>query len=269
MKIAGSEYARLSLLDVGMVAQAKVNPIKSMQEVMATAGIAKVIQFVARNYGARVVVPPQVQDECVELVLNQFSDFALVEIRHAYRLWAAKEFPALEMYGGEFNVAHFGRVLGAYRAYRYDIRQEIARQQHKIDGTEETLRAEMDNKRRWQLRIKNFPLVLEEARQSGKYPQVSQVPPYWWKLAEAHGMIPNMSREEKLQYALRAEDMVAAYRAQRLENAANLFIRQNLRERYESEEAVAVIWTRAKQLIMFELLLGRSLDAKNSDDGKA
>lgn len=87
-----------------------MHPARQVAEIEAQ------VKFVCESYGARVQVEKAPLKEAVRIVRERFAFIAPEEIAGAYRLWACGEIQAsgAEMYGGQFNAAQLGKILGAY-----------------------------------------------------------------------------------------------------------------------------------------------------------
>ena len=253
-----SNHAGLNIADIHAVAHARALPIRAMNESDMIAGILVSVEYIARNYGARVQVSDEMQEECQNLIEQQFSDFSITEIIQAYRLWAAGKIDGLEMYGGQFNVTQMGRVLSSYREYRYKINQALAREKNEAEAEaikQEQERRHKDDHRR---RLASFPNTVREAIENERYTSPTQVPVYWYEFAEAHDMI-TFSEGEKLSLCLLAERQVEAERARQIKNAKNIFVNRSIRQHHDSV-GTAPVWNRAKQIILWVKVLGRDLN---------
>jgi len=85
--------------------------------------ILRELKKVTDAYGAKRV-NPGVIGECVQIMLEKFSNFGIEEIRHAYRAWAARETQGMEMYGGDFTATQFTRVMTDWQERRRKILNE-------------------------------------------------------------------------------------------------------------------------------------------------
>jgi hypothetical protein len=253
LRIADSDYKRVTVMDVGLVAQARINPIGDMDPMEAHGLISLAIGHVIRNYGVRKEVPVYVITECARVTLLEFSDFAIGEIVHAFVLKAAKRIEGQAFWGGQFDVGNYTDVLAHYRAYRYTIGQRLRKEENKINGTAYDA-ADMcgpgrKELRDWDRRTKlmdDFPSKINEAIRTGRYPKVRSVPIAWWDLAMICGMLPTFTFDEKREYGLRAERMVR-----------HEFALKPPPFPMDDSQLASLIWIRAKQLIIFELLLHR------------
>lgn len=194
-------------------------PADEAEEQIRKASLAQVmteIAQVARSYGARVAIPPEVYTECVRLVLDRFAFLSLDEIRISYRMWSAGEIKAkgAEMYGGEFNAAQLGKVLAAYAAHRKPILGNYLR----LDGdAKRKTQTDARAKRLKQQFDEQFPLLIEQAIIN----KISweEVPAFWYHAALDRGMfevdIEEMHRTKALAkrmtliIAKRGEDVAA------------------------------------------------------------
>ena len=79
------------------------------------------LAFLAKEYGARKNIEPNVLAECTELVKQDFMHYGLAEIRSAYRAWVSGKIGGDKMWGGEFNAAQLGSVLTNYEDYRRNV----------------------------------------------------------------------------------------------------------------------------------------------------
>jgi hypothetical protein len=250
------DYTTLSLRDVAAVQQGRINPIRSMDAMQAIGGIQLAVNYIAPVFGARKRVPDDILAECGTIARHEFGDLALIEIVQAYRLWAVQRFEALEMYGGEFNATQFSRVLSAYKKYRFAVRQALAREEN-IQAEEEKRQAKKEKfEGEYRKKISDFPQVVAEAINGGRFQVPAQIPVTWYKLAEANEMF-NISKDEKFQFCLRAEKEIESERASNISAARNIFASRSLVNHYEAVGS-SPIWNRAKQLILWEKLIGRS-----------
>jgi hypothetical protein len=246
----------LSMADVACVQQGRINPIRYMDVAQCIGGVQAAVNYIAPTFGARQAVSKETLRECGKIVTEQFSDFALVEIIHAYRLWAGQKFEALEMYGGQFNVTQFARVLAAYREYRYQINQELAGLEQQEAREQRKAERKLQLESRHRKSLEGFPQTVRDAIADNRFQSPENIPVHWYEMAEIHEMI-NLEPGEKLAFAITAEQQVEAQRNRQLVDAKNIFASRSLRQHYESVGQTP-IWIRAKQLILWAKVLGRA-----------
>lgn len=87
-----------------------MHPARQIDEIEAQ------VKAICESCGARSQVGKAPLKESVRIVRERFAFIAPEEIAGAYRLWACGEVQAAgaEMYGGQFNAAQLGKILGAY-----------------------------------------------------------------------------------------------------------------------------------------------------------
>jgi hypothetical protein len=252
-----SNHSGLTIVDVHAVAHARAFPIRAMNESVMDAGLLVSIEYISRNYGARVQVSEEMQDECATLIEQQFGDFSITEIVQAYRLWAAGKIDALEMYGGQFNVTQLGRVLASYRVYRFDINQALAREKNNAEAEARKVERNEQHREDHRRKLCNFPETVQAAIVNERYKSPSQIPITWYAFAEAHNMIEFLPGE-KLALCLMAEKQIESERARQTKDAKNIFVVRSMQQHHESV-GNAPIWNRAKQIILWVKVLNRKL----------
>lgn len=265
LRSLGYKHEGITFTDVVAVMQGRINPMRNMEKEVLIPNLSLTIQHVANLYGARMEVDKVTLRECIDLVQQEFSTLALTEIVQAYRLWAAKKFEALEMYGGQFNVTQMARVLSGYKAYRFEINQALARKKHQDEAEERAKQAaqrrviEKENERR------AFPAAVANAKSTGRFPLVTNIPVRWYELADARGWIV-FADGEKLEYWTRAQKAVTTERANK--KVKGFVSARNLEKTREERDRVAAIY-RAKQMIVFEKVLGRTVPESETPPQRA
>lgn len=260
----GTEYPSLTTDDVAVVAKARAMPIRSMDPAYAIGGITKAVQYVAKHFGARDQIEDEMLNECLREVRQMFGDLGIEEIVHAYRLWAASRFEALEMYGGQFNVTQLARVLAGYKKYREGIKQELARQESITRKIEQDAERERQHQERYAQELANFPTMIEQVKASGSIQRVQKVPVHWYDYAERYEMI-DLAPGEKAAFCRRAKDQVLAEQHNALAQAKGILSARSMREHFASI-GDAPFWIRGKQYILWAKVLGRELPSFEDQD---
>lgn len=126
-------------------------------EEVATVSLIDELTYCATNYSGARDVPDDMLDEAAEFVATRFGDFAIDEVREAFRLAAAGELGDVDMkaYYGQFTIVILGAVLSAYKVYRRRIAQAIQRaEQEAEDRQRELTKAEEWSSEAWaQMRL--------------------------------------------------------------------------------------------------------------------
>lgn len=254
LRSLGYDSSKVTFTDVVAVMQGRINPMRDMDKESLLPNLSLTIKHVANLYGARVAVDSVTLRECMDLVQQEFSNLALTEIIQAYRLWAAQKFDALEMYGGQFNVTQFARVLAGYKTHRFEINQALARQKHKDEKGKREKEESERRKIHQENDFKAFPAAVANAKHTGRFPKVKNVPHGWYDLAMRHDMI-HFEDGEKAYYWERAKK---AAMADRLQNKAKDFVAALSVGDTKDERFKIAATYRAKQLIVFEKVLSRN-----------
>ena len=222
----------------------------------ADAEIMRQIKEVSTTYGARDLVKDYILDECVTLIKQRFPYIALPEIKEAYRLWAAGELDLkkgeAEMYGGQFNAAQIGKILGAYAKKRKAVigrylsaKEDAKREQEKNEVKE----------RQKKYFYENFETLLNDNIQKAE--DWRQVGEYFFNEAWRRKIItltPQEQAEIKADAKALAEMEVQNEYAE-AQGAANVF---RIRELRKAVEDTAGLEARAK-VIARKLTLFRKL----------
>ena len=245
------------------VAEGRVSPIRNLPEEHQAGGVGVAVKHVAKHYGAREQVSQELLNECLDLTVEQFGHLAVVEIVQAYRLWAAGRFKALEMYGGQFNAAQYGRVLSGYCEYRHSINQAIAGQVNAEKAELERKERKERHRREYEAKLADFPLVAQSARVEGRFTKPSVIPVTWYDFAEHHGMI-DLGPEQKWALYHRAEQDLAEEYERKMDEARTAGLAEVIQRHYLSyRETAASI--RAKQYAVWTLVLDRELKKINHE----
>lgn len=140
--------------------------------------IGAAINFVAVRYGVRKEPEHGTLDECIRLVGSKFNYLSPVEIKEAYRMWAAGKLEigsSAEMWGGEINARNLGAVLSAYAEWR---KKDMAKYLSAVQQErEEKTREEKTAKAKAEFETNLFA-ELDEAVKD--YEDWKQVKPYWF-----------------------------------------------------------------------------------------
>lgn len=121
-------------------------------EEVATVSLIDELTYCATNYSGARDVPDDMLDEAAEFVATRFGDFAIDEVREAFRLAAAGELGDVDMkaYYGQFTIVILGAVLSAYKVYRRRIAQAIQRaEQEAEDKWRESVQAQVWSEEGW------------------------------------------------------------------------------------------------------------------------
>jgi hypothetical protein len=253
----GSEYAALTGHEVDLIAQGRQDPMRIMDGQLLAGGIASVVKFVAPRYGARQEVDGALVAECVAIARDQFGHLGLREIRQAYRLWAGGRFKALEMYGGQFNVTQFGRVLSAYDRYRRSITMELARQQYLERREAEQQRISEEFRKEYDRILANFPADVRAAKEEGRYDHPSDIPLLWFSLAEDADLIHYTRDTQKAEIWAAAQEQVRREQASARTDAGYKTLSSLRRHQDTVGRAPAEI--RGRKLVVWVVVLGREL----------
>lgn len=184
-------------------------PIRAMQPERMAVELGVQLLFVAREYGARHDIPAETLAECVKLVNQKFGSLGIAEIREAYRMAAAREIKADEMWGGQFSAAQLGSVLSAYKEHRRKVVAELSRAQ-----TEQRRRLE------WAKRIAsakgsmvdNFWGLVHKLRERAKY--WGDVPPMYWEMAKSLDLV-TLTKEDIARIMAAAKEQAPIERKRR------------------------------------------------------
>lgn len=260
MTRSGTGYNNLQRSHVEAVMQGRQNPIRSLDVMEAVPQINLAIQHVANHYGARDVVDEALLKECVRLVRQEFGRLAVVEIIQAYRLWAAKRFTALEMYGGKFNATQLARVLAGYREYRKAINQALARERNRSENEAFKAARKAAQQAAYLASRDRFPETLSEVTKNNRFTLPRQLPFYWYDFAEYHNLI-HLQPGDKVKYCKRAKADIESYRDKallKMQTGKNIVTLRSIIERFQQTQEM-VVFTRGKQYILWEKVLGRKL----------
>lgn len=148
--------------EVMQIAKGYHMQLRRMEPEVAEKELLVAIRYLSQHYGARKALTPDLQAECVDLVMTQFGQLGVMELRLAYQMWAAGRIPGLEMYGGEFNATQLGRVLAGYVQYRRKVVAEVIRERDQRQAEYE--REEVARQRRAHFR-EAFPVDVERWQQ--------------------------------------------------------------------------------------------------------
>lgn len=174
------------------------------EEVQDTVIGAAIRQF-AESYGGRKKIDDEVLSECIDLIVENFGQIGVMEIRTAYQLWSMRVINGAEMWGGEFNALQLGRVLSDYVRYRQKVVNEVINYR---DDLAAKRKRELYAQARNQQVINAFPGELKEARikhQDGDgFQSWRDIPGHWYKLAEKLGQI-SLESETKRPYWEKAQ----------------------------------------------------------------
>jgi len=181
-----SEKIGCTKLKASVVMQGYENQLRKMDSIHAIKELTIHVPLIAKEYGARFDLSPNVVQEAIRLILKKFGKLGLIEIREAYREFASGEIKVqgAEMYGGEFNVANLGKVLTAYCENRSKVLAELLKQ--KAEAEAELIEAENHRIRQEQF-DKSFPILVMKKKQ--EFTHWSDVPAHWYKIILSKGWI--------------------------------------------------------------------------------
>ncbi len=168
-----------SVLKSLIVFEGHKKQLRKMDSITAIAKLTMEIPLIAKEYGARFDLPVNIVQESIRLIIKKFGGLGLMEIREAYREYAAGELKiqGAEMYGGEFNVSSLGKILTGYTQRRNKILIEILKEKEKYE-TEQNLKA-IHEKKQNDFNL-NFPKeILKQKKQIKNW---NEVPSHWYKL---------------------------------------------------------------------------------------
>lgn len=170
--------------------QMRLDPINSMARLMAVE-----IEYIAKNYGARVEIGKASLTEFSKFVLEKFGYLAVEEIRKAYQMWASEEIKVEggEIYGGSFNVRQIGKVLAAYNEVRKKVLGNYLRlTQDEIEQREQEAKATA-MKEKFEA---EFPSIVLKAKE--KISDWREVPEYFYEAIKKRWGIPFENGEAKV-----------------------------------------------------------------------
>lgn len=202
---------------------------------------------VAKLYGAREKIDPEVMKEAARLIVERFSFISIGEIREAYRQKSTGDIkaPGSEMFGGEFNVDQLGKVLGAYCQKRKKVLGAYLSE--KRDMEESKAREEREEKLRKQFEI-DFPKLLEEAKEN--MTDWRQVPYHWYATAYRRGML-NLTEKEVEEIGAEAMRIT---KAEQQEEKSEMNIMEALMKN-EKSDPYQRAETIARKMIVFRKLI--------------
>ena len=243
---------------VEAVANGRNLPIRDIEDIdLLDAGLTKMVQHVANAFGGVKKVDPAILKECVRIARTQFKRLGIPEFTEAYRLWAAKRFPALEMYYGAFNATQFARVMAAYEGYRMEIDRAIAREKNNHAYAEAEAVRVAKNEAAHAARVAAFPKTVRETIANGKYSQPRQILITWYDWAEQHDMI-YLAEGEKTKLWNIAHDEIERERAAHLATIKRSDEKRRAVDRFLRAGTGPFI-VRTKQYIVWTKVLGRPI----------
>lgn len=207
------------------------NQIRHAPQEVVAGQIMAAISMLAKNYGARADIDPEVTKEAVRLVMTQFSHLGVDELKDAYRLWAAGQLSLgkeAEMYGGQFNAGQLGKVLGAYCDHRKKIISAYTNllEQEREEKAEEARVARMKSEY-----MDRFWDNIQRFCESGKGWQ--DVPAYWYQTLIKVGYL-NPTRQEIKQLTEDAAGLAEMELKAEIEEETNPFKRVNLERLFQA-----------------------------------
>ena len=173
------------------------NQIRHMSEDEADFAILTNLPFIVESYGGYKDIPAKILDEAIELIISKFSFISIDEIKEAYRQWSTGEITTngrAEMFGGQFNVAQLGKILGAYTQKR---RKVIAEFINKRDSAKEAAKEAARIERSKKDFLENFQQRLTKAAMD--FESWHQVPIGWYEECTRRGLFQweNEARQKK------------------------------------------------------------------------
>jgi hypothetical protein len=234
-----------------VILQGAQQPLRDLKKHQRIGGLQIQIPLIAKTYGARQQITPDVLEGCVDLILDQFNDLGLQEIELAYRLWAAGKIEGLEMYGGEINATQLGRVLSSYKKYRNKVLNKY------LDAAKAEQTA-LDEKKQHESRLteyrNNFPAMIQQTRESGKIQSWQDVPAIWYDTANALGMI-QFKHGEAVEIFKRATQLAKIEIAEEVRglnsDLRSLIIARDTKKKDPKERAKVI----ARKITVFEKLI--------------
>lgn len=198
-------------------------------------------------YGGRKEIDPEVLKECSRLIIDKFPHISVPEIREAYRQWSAGEIEVkgAEMYGGEFNAAQVGKIIGAYCEKRRGVLSAYLREREEEKDRE----AQAEKRRIMQEAFDaEFPRMIERAR--NEITDWREVPAYWYESANKRGMI-KFEPGEAVKIFTDAQELERIERANEQEESVTLsdIFRQQEKDPVERAKVIARKLTVFRKLI--------------------
>jgi len=248
-KIAVSKGANQTV--AGLVLAAKDVSIRKIGSARAKAEIILKLPNIAAAYGARQEIPIDTLKETARFICERFPELSIDEILQAYRLWAGGELgdEVTEMYGGQFNVKHFGSVLVAYKEYyRKPALAAIAKSEKDIESRQ----LEAMAKQKVSEYVKQFPAMIEGWKEKGW--TWKKVPLMVYETAIELGMIPELDKEAKKSYMEQARIEVKRIQESEKENTEALGRYYEARA-IKDKDIDGIIKQTAKKMIVADYLL--------------
>ena len=207
------------------------NQIRHAPQEVIAGQIMAAISLLAKNYGARADIEPEMVKEAVRLVMTQFSHLGVDELKDAYRLWASGQIDAgkgSEMYAGQFSAGQLGKVLGAYCEHRKKI---IAAYTNLLDQEREEQEEEARVARMKSQYMSRFRENISRFCESGKGWQ--DVPAHWYQMLTKLGDL-NPTEAEIKQLTEDAAELAEMELRAEIEEEANPFKRVNLERIFQA-----------------------------------
>lgn len=224
-------------------------------------GLTLIVRHIANVFGARATVDDATMKECVRIAREKFKNLGLPEFVEAYRLWASERFPALEMYGGQFNATQFARVLAGYKKYRHEISQALAKEKNDAHAQAEAERRKAFHVAQYNRSRNAFPQTVQSVIKSDRYASPQLVPVHWYEFAEHNAMIV-LEPGEKVGFCKRAlsdiEQECAAKLEAKKESGDGIVALRSMIDHFQKTQDAAV-FNRAKQYILWVKVFGREL----------
>lgn len=214
-------------------------PIRKIPVGERAALISTTITGVAKLYGMRAELEEYMLDECMDLVNEKFKSIGLSEIKEAYKLWSTGALnlgKSAEMYGGEFNAAQLGKILGAYVEFRRSIVSKYLDDKHKTKVASEKKAKEEINRVKFE---KEFPVNFKNA----EFEKWEDVPSFWCDAARERGLM-EISKQDYQRILKKAQKLAILKIEKDNESTNNIFNRI-----FSEEERSKII---AKQVAVFE-----------------
>lgn len=211
--------------------------IRKMED--SNGAVAAALMQLAKDYGNRHEIEPEVMKEAVRLVQQKFGWLGVDEIREAYRQHAAGEIKtkAGEMYGGEFNARQVGAILEAYNEKRKKI---VADYINERTAQIEKVKAERKRAKQKEEFEANLMNSLRAAR--AKQLPVSSVPEFWHDSLLSRGVL-NYTKQEKKDAWEDAACIMKQHKVSKVQKAIM----------GEDEQARRIAW--AKKILVYRKLI--------------
>lgn len=235
----------VSVARVEFLADAYQKQIRKLNKEYVLGQLPIDLAFIAQNYGARQEIQPRVLTECVRLVLSKFSHLAINEIKEAYMSWASGEIEVKggEMYGGVFNAAQLGKVLGAYSKNRNEIMRILLTERNKELDFIRSKQRENEMKQQFE---DNFENMLADGKSNFK--DWRYVPVYWFEMLRKRGLL-KITKDQADRIFEDAKELAIIELQNRNEEESNPF------KKWREEDLESITKSIARKVAVFRLYI--------------